>query len=85
MNDVAEHDNNPLDDLLTRMPEIAKAVAAFPEGVQQSAFDALIAAATGAPVASEQQLESGDSNGDTPGSKRKKESAEEAHGGARRG
>lgn len=34
-----------LDALLARMPEIAKAVSAFPEGVQQSAFDALITAA----------------------------------------
>ncbi len=36
-----------LDDLLKRMPEIAKAVSAFPEGVQQSAFEALMAAAGG--------------------------------------
>lgn len=34
-----------LEALLSRMPDIAKAVSAFPEGVQQSAFDALIAAA----------------------------------------
>jgi hypothetical protein len=40
-------DTNQLDDLLGRMPAIAKAVAAFPEAVQQSAFDALMAAATG--------------------------------------
>ena len=39
---------NTLDDLLARMPEIAKAVSAFPEGVQQSAFDALMSAASGA-------------------------------------
>lgn len=36
--------NGNLDDLLKRMPEIAKAVSAFPEAVQQSAFDALMAA-----------------------------------------
>ena len=40
-------DATQLDDLLGRMPAIAKAVSAFPEAVQQSAFDALIAAATG--------------------------------------
>lgn len=40
-------DTNQLNDLLARMPEIAKAVSAFPEAVQQSAFDALMAAATG--------------------------------------
>jgi hypothetical protein len=40
--------DDELGGLLARMPEIAKAVSAFPEGVQQSAFDALIAAATGA-------------------------------------
>jgi hypothetical protein len=40
-------DTNQLDDLLSRMPEIAKAVSAFPEAVQQSAFDALMAAAAG--------------------------------------
>jgi hypothetical protein len=42
---------NELDTLLSRMPEIAKAVSAFPEAVQQSAFDALIASATGTPSA----------------------------------
>jgi hypothetical protein len=41
-------DNDGLDALLARMPDIAKAVSAFPEGVQQSAFDALIAEARGA-------------------------------------
>lgn len=41
-------DNKNLDDMLRRMPEIAKAVSAFPEAVQQSAFDALMAAAGGA-------------------------------------
>ena len=41
-------DATQLDDLLGRMPAIAKAVSAFPEAVQQSAFDALMAAATGA-------------------------------------
>lgn len=40
-------DKAGLDALLARMPDIAKAVSAFPEGVQQSAFDALIAAAGG--------------------------------------
>jgi hypothetical protein len=44
---MAEDKSNHLDDLLGRMPEIAKAVSAFPEGVQKSAFDALMAAATG--------------------------------------
>jgi hypothetical protein len=44
---VADDTNTPLDDLLARMPEIAKAVSAFPEGVQQSAVDALMAAARG--------------------------------------
>lgn len=42
-----DDNDNGLDALLARMPEIAKAVSAFPEGVQQSAFDALIAAAGG--------------------------------------
>jgi hypothetical protein len=45
---TADSSDDPLDALLSRMPEIAKAVSAFPEGVQQSAFDALIAAASGA-------------------------------------
>lgn len=40
-------DATQLDDLLGRMPAIAKAVSAFPEAVQQRAFDALMAAATG--------------------------------------
>lgn len=40
-------DTTQLDDLLGRMPAIAKAVSAFPEAVQQSAFDALMAAAAG--------------------------------------
>jgi hypothetical protein len=40
-------DTTQLDDLLGRMPAIAEAVSAFPEAVQQSAFDALMAAATG--------------------------------------
>jgi hypothetical protein len=40
-------DTTQLDDLLGRMPEIAKAVSAFPEAVQQSAFDALMTAAAG--------------------------------------
>jgi hypothetical protein len=40
-------DNVELDALLARMPEIAKAVSAFPQAVQQNAFDALIAAAGG--------------------------------------
>jgi hypothetical protein len=40
-------DTTQLDDLLDRMPAIAKAVSAFPEAVQQRAFDALMAAAPG--------------------------------------
>ncbi len=40
-------DTTQLDDLLARMPAIAKAVSAFPEAVQRSAFDELMAAATG--------------------------------------
>lgn len=40
-------EGNELDELLGKMPAIAKAVADFPEAVQQSAFDALMAAATG--------------------------------------
>ena len=40
-------DKSSFDDLLDKMPAIAKAVADFPEAVQQSAFDLLMAAATG--------------------------------------
>lgn len=42
---------DPFDSLLARMPAMAKAVAAFPEAAQPAAFDALMAAATGTPVA----------------------------------
>lgn len=44
---MATGETDALNDLLKRMPEIAKAVSAFPEGVQQAAFDALITAASG--------------------------------------
>jgi hypothetical protein len=45
------NDSGALDELLARMPDIAKAVSAFPEGVQQSAFDSLMSAARGGVVA----------------------------------
>lgn len=40
-------DMTQLEDLLGRMPAIAKAVSAFPEAVQQSAFEVLMATAVG--------------------------------------
>lgn len=43
-------DTTQLDELLGRMPAIAEAVSAFPEAVQQRAFDVLMAAATGSTV-----------------------------------
>jgi len=84
-------DKTPLDDLLARMPEIAKAVSAFPEGVQQSAFDALMATASGASVTPVPEQASGDSNGETTGRKpktgksRRKRGAGDTTGKPRRG
>lgn len=40
-------DVSSLDSLLAKMPQIAEAVSKFPEAVQQQAFDALMAKATG--------------------------------------
>lgn len=87
---MADDNTNALDGLLKRMPDIAKAVAAFPEGVQQSAFDALMAAAgTGvapAPDSTPKQVE-----GQTPkvggGARRHKRrvSSDGSNGKPRRG
>jgi hypothetical protein len=42
-----EQNGTSLDALLAKMPQIAEAVGKFPEAVQQQAFDALMAEATG--------------------------------------
>ena len=47
MADTDPKDRSSLDSLLAKMPQIAEAVSKFPENVQQQAFDALMAAATG--------------------------------------
>jgi Acetyltransferase (GNAT) domain len=44
---MAENNGGSLDALLAKMPQIAEAVSKFPETVQQQAFDALMAEATG--------------------------------------
>ena len=49
MSMAEEQDGNSLDTLLAKMPQIAEAVSKFPEAVQQQAFDALMAEATGGP------------------------------------
>lgn len=50
MAENSEHDSGSLDTLLAKMPQIADAVSKFPEAVQQQAFDALMAEATGGRV-----------------------------------
>jgi hypothetical protein len=76
---------NPLDDLLARMPEIATAVSQFPEGVQQSAFDALMAAA-GAPAVAAPQPSSPEQGGTTrkKGSRKRRAQKEQGDGKPRR-
>ncbi|MGH2882373.1 MAG: hypothetical protein ACRDPA_06695 [Solirubrobacteraceae bacterium] len=47
MTENDEQDGASLDALLAKMPQIAEVVGKFPEAVQQQAFDALMAEATG--------------------------------------
>lgn len=47
MAENSEQDGSSLEALLNKMPQIADAVSKFPEAVQQQAFDALMAEATG--------------------------------------
>lgn len=68
---MASESGTNLNDLLKRMPEIAKAVSAFPEAVQQSAFDALMAAA-GSTAANTGTTVSGATKTPTPGRQRRK-------------
>jgi hypothetical protein len=49
-----EQNGASLDALLAKMPAIAEAVAKFPEAVQQQAFDALMAEATGGTTTTKQ-------------------------------
>ena len=76
-----------LNKLLEQMPKIAEAVSAFPEAVQQQAFDALMAAASGAPVTTTPVREqNGDSSSKTPSKKRstRSNSASDENGGAKK-
>ena len=76
-----------LDALLARMPDIAKAVSAFPQAVQQSAFDALMASATGAPIdaaAAADDQQPGPRNSSTTRTKRKRAAGAERETKAKR-
>jgi hypothetical protein len=76
-------DANSLDDLLARMPEIAKAVSVFPEGVQQSVLDALMAAAGASIAPVQQQAAASDPDGGvtrTKSPRRKRRTGKDADG-----
>jgi hypothetical protein len=79
---MADNDGN-LDDLLKRMPEIAKAVSAFPEAVQQKAFDALMAAAGGAATTTAAATSTSGST-KTTAKQKKRTSTSTADGGTRK-
>jgi hypothetical protein len=81
--EMAMASSESLDGLLKRMPQIAKAVSAFPEAVQQSAFEALMAAA-GAETPPATASTSNDTTAPKPRSRRNKPPAEGGTGRVRR-
>ena len=66
-----EQNGTSLEALLAKMPQIAEAVAKFPEAVQQQAFDALMAEATGGTTTTKQTT---GGSGETATSTRKRTS-----------
>jgi hypothetical protein len=83
-----EQNGSSLDALLAKMPEIAEAVAKFPEAVQQQAFDVLVAQATGGATTTKQtSAASGDTTTTTRKrtTTRKKTNDEGVAGGRRSG
>lgn len=67
MADTDRPDGSSLDALLAKMPQIAEAVSKFPEKVQQQAFDALMAEATGGSRSGRREESSGKEQSSLPG------------------